>query len=163
MALLDPFALRVIDPVADPDWRPSLLAHLLRLDPESRRLRFLTPMGDAGIAAHVAAAAPLALVVHAPDGAIRGCAALHPGAHCGEAELALSVEPGWQSRGLGAALSAAAMAEARRLGCHDVALTCLRQNTPMLRIARSLQARAQPLADWALALFHLDPQTAAGS
>lgn len=148
--------LKVIDRAAVADWRPMLLDHLLRLDPEARQLRFFGSIGDAGLQAHVARSRPLALVLHIPDGQVRGCAELHPGDTPGSAEIAVSVERAWQNRGVGAALTRAAHREARAAGMTDIRLTCLRQNTPMMRIARRLQAHALPLADWALALFRLE-------
>ncbi|MBK5927703.1 GNAT family N-acetyltransferase [Rhodobaculum claviforme] len=152
--------LSVIDPDRVVNWRSILLEHLLRLDTEARRLRFFGSVSDAGIHAHVARAQPLALVVHAPDGRVRGCAEVHPGGTPGSAEIAVSVEGPWRNQGVGAALTSAAHREARAAGLTDIRLTCLRQNTPMMHIARSLHARALPLADWALALFRLDtPET----
>ncbi|MGY6410600.1 MAG: N-acetyltransferase family protein [Alkalilacustris sp.] len=156
MAQIDGSNVQVIDPGGGPGWRRHLLDHLKRLDPEAQRLRFMGAVSAAGIAAHVARADPLALVVFAPDGAWRGCAELHPGETADAAEIAVSVETAWQNRGIGAALTAEAGRQARRLGRGDVRLTCLRHNTPMMRIARHLSARALPLADWALALFRLE-------
>ncbi len=156
MAQIDGSKLQVIDPDRMPGWRGNLLEHLMRLDPEARRLRFMGAVGPGGIAAHVARASPLALVVHAPDGLWRGCAELHPGDSPDSAEIAVSVEGAWQNRGIGAALTAEAGRQARRLGRSDIRLTCLRHNTPMMQIARHLSARAVPLADWALALFRLE-------
>jgi len=148
--------LRIIDARGDEGWRPRLEAHLLRLDAEARQMRFFSPIGDRGIRALVAGWSPLALVVHEPDGEIRGCAEILPGAAPGSAEVAVEVERAWQGRGIGARLTEAAMCEAARRGLSDVRLMCLRQNTPMLRIARALPLRALPLADWALALFRLE-------
>lgn len=149
-------AFRVIDLAGTPDWRVGLAAHLLRLDPEERRTRFLASIGEAGIRAHAARADPLALVVFAPDGVWRGVAELYRGAGPGVAEIAVSVEHGWQNRGFGATLTARATQLARAAGLWDVRLICLRRNLPMLRIAEKLAAHALPVADWALALFRLE-------
>lgn len=154
--------LRIIDPVQDTGWRSRLEAHLLRLDPESRQMRFLSPIGDRGISALVARAAPLALVLFEPDGEIRGCAEVHPGEAPGEAEIAVEVEAPWQGRGIGARLTEVATQEAARRGLSDIRLMCLKRNTRMVRIARSLSARAMPLADWALTLFRFDPPVGPG-
>lgn len=149
--------LTVIDTAAHPGWRAALAAHLSRLDPEARQLRFLVPLGDRGIAALVAGSAAVALVQFAPDGVMRGCAEIHPGNAPGSAEIAVSLEAPWQHRGIGARLTEAARAEALRRGFTDIRLTCLRRNLPMMRIARRLSARALPITDWALALFRIDP------
>ena len=149
--------LTILDPAADDAWRDALRAHLTRLDPAARQSRFLAPLGERGIAALVARATPVALVVFAPDGHLRGCAELHPGEAAGSAEIAVSVEAPWQHRGIGARLTETARAEALRRGFTDIRLTCLRRNLPMMRIARRLSATALPLPDWALALFRLDP------
>ena len=158
MATTDPTPpdLCLVDPGRTAGWRAALEAHLLRLDPEERRTRFLGSVSEAGIRAHVAGADPLLLVVHAPAGVIRGCAEVHQGAAPDEAEVAVSVESGWQNRGLGAALTRRATEAARAAGHGDVRLTCLRRNGPMLRIARQLPAHTLPMADWALTLFQVD-------
>lgn len=149
--------LTILDTATHPGWRTALAAHLSRLDPEARQLRFLAPLGDRGIAALVARMAPMALVQFAPDGLMRGVAEIHPGTAPGSAEIAVSVEAPWQHRGIGARLTEAARAEALRRGFTDIRLTCLRRNLPMIRIARRLSARALPITDWALALFRIDP------
>ena len=156
MALTNGPTLQVIDPARDPEWRGRLLEHLLRLDPDERRLRFLGTTGEAGIRAHAARAAPLALVVFAPAGIWRGCAELHPGDGPASAEIAVSVEHPWQHRGIGAALTSEASRQAQRAGRSDVRMTCLRQNTHMMQIAHKLSANTLPLPDWALALFRLE-------
>lgn len=149
--------LSILDTTADDGWRAELAAHLSRLDPAARQLRFMAPLGDRGIAALVARAAPVALVRFMPDGVLRGCAEIHPGDTPGSAEIAVSLEAPWQHRGIGAQLTEAARAEALRRGLSDIRLTCLRRNLPMMRIARRMSATALPLTDWALALFRLDP------
>jgi GNAT superfamily N-acetyltransferase len=137
-----------------------LEAHLRRLDPEARQTRFFTPASDRSIAVLVAAARPCALVTFEPDGLIRGTAEIHPGEATGTAEIAVSVEAPWQHRGIGARLTSAATRTAAELGHADIRLMCQRRNLPMLQIARALSACALPLADWALALFRLDPALA---
>ena len=154
--------LTILDTAGDEDWRSALHAHFTRLDPAARQTRFLAPLGDRGLAALVARTAPVALVAFAPDGLLRGCAELHPGNTAGSAEIAVSVEAAWQHRGVGARLTEAARAEALRRGFTEIRLTCLRSNLPMMRIAKRQSARAMPLADWALALFRLDPLPSPG-
>ncbi len=156
MASSDHSDMHVVDPDRTPGWRAGLLGHLLRLDPEQRRTRFLGTIDEAGLRAHVARSAPLALVVFAPDGIVRGCAEVHRSFVPGEAEVAVSVETGWQNRGVGAALTTQATRVAQRAGLPDVRLICLRRNVPMLRIAQKLAAHALPMADWALALFRVE-------
>lgn len=148
--------LRIIDPAATTDWRDRLRDHYLRLDPESRLSRFMTPVSDRGLAALVERAAPVLLVLFEPDGEVRGCAEVHLGDGPGTAEIAVSVEAPWQSQGVGARLTAMARRAAWACGFDDVRLMCLRRNERMVRIARALSARALPLADWALALFRFD-------
>lgn len=157
MTGFEAFHLRTIEPGAQDDWRPAWKDHLLRLDPDSRRSRFLAPANDLMIGAYVAAARPAALVLGEVGGVLRGCAEIHAAGPPGMAEISVSVEPEWQSRGLGRRLTAEARAQAARMGFSDIRLTCLRQNIPMMRIARALSACRLPVADWALALFRFDP------
>ena len=147
--------IRILDPERTPEWREMVLAHWLRLDPDARRLRFFGAMADSALCTLAARSRPLQLVVHVPDGRVRGCAEVHPGDIRGTAEIAVSVEADWQNRGVGAMLTATAHAAATAAGFDDVRMVCLRRNTAMMRVARKLSAHALPLADWALALFRL--------
>jgi len=86
----------------------ALQAHLLRLDPESRRMRFGTPVTDYFIAQYAQNALGSHSITHGyfVDGVLRGVAELRGfrGVAGGEAEAAFSVEQTHQNRGIGTEL-----------------------------------------------------------
>ena len=127
--------LKVPQPVPE-DWRNRLLAHLMRLSPESRRNRFFVWMSDEALARHAARTDPAAVVEARVDGMTRGMAEVHllhgPRA---AAEISVSVEDGWQRRGIGAALVHRAIREARRRGAEEITLFLLPGNAAMRKIA----------------------------
>ena len=112
--------------------------HLLRLDSETRRLRFGTMVNDRFLARY----ADLAIVSDAHmrgvfvDGILRGVSELRflTGSHQ-EAEAAFSIEKAYQGRGLGDLLFAKLVAAARNRGVRRLFLTCLRENGRMQAIA----------------------------
>ncbi|HYC04250.1 MAG TPA: GNAT family N-acetyltransferase [Azospirillaceae bacterium] len=113
--------------------------HLLRLAPRDRRARFMGAVGDAGIEAHVRRIdwRRTVLVACIVRGEVRGAAELRLGPD-GEAELAVSVEPEWQSQGLGTGLVRRVLTAARTLRVRRVYMLCLPENHRMQRIARRL-------------------------
>lgn len=127
--------LKVPQPVPEV-WRDRLLAHLLRLSPESRRNRFFVWMSDEALARHAARTTPAAIVEARIGGETRGMAEVHlsRGGRA-EAEISVSVEDGWQRRGIGAALVAQAVREARLRGAESVTLYYLPANAAMRKIA----------------------------
>lgn len=127
--------LKVPQPVPE-DWRKRLLAHLVRLSPESRRNRFLIWMSDEALARHADRTAPAVVVEARIGGDTRGMAEVHlRHGRITEAEISVSVEDGWQRRGIGAALVARAVCEARSRGAEVVTLYYLPGNAAMRKIA----------------------------
>ncbi|MCK5931067.1 MAG: GNAT family N-acetyltransferase [Fulvimarina manganoxydans] len=112
--------------------------HLLRLDKETRRLRFGTMVNDPFLVRY----ASLALVSDAHvrgvfvEGVLRGVSELRflTGSHQ-QAEAAFSIEKAYQGRGLGDLLFAKLVAAARNRGVRRLFLTCLRENGRMQAIA----------------------------
>jgi GNAT superfamily N-acetyltransferase len=86
----------------------ALRAHLKRLDPEARRLRFGGVTNDQFIDAYVDTAFRLDATIFAVfiDGEIRGSAELRSvfGGSSSDAEAAFAVETEWQGQGLGSEL-----------------------------------------------------------
>jgi GNAT superfamily N-acetyltransferase len=120
---------------------PLYCAHLLRLDPESRRDRFNGTVSDAYIRSFAAPSNFADAVVHGffIDGVLRGAAELRP-LVAYEAEIALSVEQDWQGHGVGAALLERTLPAARRRGIKLLHLTCLAENRRMRQLARKFDA-----------------------
>jgi GNAT superfamily N-acetyltransferase len=116
-------------------------AHLLRLDPESRRNRFAGTVSDAYIRSYAQAANFADAVIHGffVEGVLRGIAELRP-LPGDEAETALSVEKQWQGRGVGAALLKRTLGAARNRGTKLLKITCLPENRRMRRLARKFNA-----------------------
>lgn len=119
--------------------------HLLRLDGESRRLRFTGAVSDDYIARYADQAfGENALIFGCfVDGVLRAAAELRPlpegayGVDRGRAgEAAFSVESGHQTLGIGGALMRRLLLAARNRGLTKLVVTCLPENLPMQRIAR---------------------------
>ena len=122
-------------------------AHLLRLDPESRRLRFGGLAGPAQIEAHCAGLdwRRGAIVGYLEAGAVRGLGELLPATEGGggAAELAVSVEPRWQNRGIGSALLRRLIVAARNRLIGRLHMICLIDNHRVVRMARRFEGRLE--------------------
>ena len=120
---------------------PLYCAHLLRLDPESRRNRFGGTVSDDYIRSYAQPSDLVGAVLHGffVDGVLRGIAELRP-LPGDEAETALSIEKEWQGRGVGAALLKRALVTARGRGTKLLHITCLPENLRMRRLARRFNA-----------------------
>lgn len=122
----------------------ALKTHLLRLDPESRRMRFGTPVSDYFIGQYAQNALGAHSVAHGyfVDGILRGVAELRGfrGVAGGEAEAAFSVEKDFQNRGIGTELFGRTVLAARNRGISKLFVNFLSQNARMQAIARKFDA-----------------------
>lgn len=123
---------------------PEFRAHLLRLDPESRRARFAMIATDAFIAnyAETAFALDTILFGHFEAGEMRGAAELRmlSGQPSRMAEAAFSVEPDCRHRGIGSTLMEQLIVAARNRGMRKLYMSCLGWNRPMQALARRFSA-----------------------
>jgi RimJ/RimL family protein N-acetyltransferase len=117
--------------------------HLLRLTPEDRHCRFAGLVSDARIAEYCASVDWFRsiLVGCFVDGALRGVAELRlDDPRLGwRAELAVTVEQEWQSRGIGTELLRRAVTACRNRGIRSIYMICLIANRRMQRIARRFE------------------------
>ncbi|EAU43279.1 hypothetical protein FP2506_10556 [Fulvimarina pelagi HTCC2506] len=107
------------------------LAHLERLDPESRRSRFGHLVGEAFLKSYAARSLSGDAVIEGlfVDGVLRGVAELRfseEDRH--EAEAAFSIERHFQGKGHGGRLFERVVGAARNRGVNRLHLTCLREN-----------------------------------
>lgn len=117
----------------------QITQHLLRLDARSRRLRFGGAVSDAFIRDYAAKVIEIGSVVIGafPDGELRAVGELRglyqswPPA----AEIALTVEKDWQSRGIGSGLFARLTEAAQNRGITSLHVLFLAENLPMKQIA----------------------------
>ncbi len=125
---------------------PSIARHLLRLDDADRRCRFHCAASDETVEAHVKEIDWLRAVAigYFDGGELRGVAEL-----CfnrfwmpSEAELAVTVESGWQHHGVGTELVQRAATLARNRGASTLTMMCLTENQSMRRIAARLSGTA---------------------
>jgi GNAT superfamily N-acetyltransferase len=150
----------------------ALQAHLLRLDPESRRMRFGTPVTDYFIEQYAGNALGSHSIAHGyfVDGILRGVAELRGfrGVAGGEAEAAFSVEIDFQNKGVGTELFSRTVLAAQNRGISKLFVNFLSQNARMQAIAKKFDAvvtydsdgghaqidapRANPLSIWKEAL-----------
>lgn len=118
--------------------------HLLRLDKESRRMRFAHGVSDGFIDDYASRVGEMGSVVYGyfVDGELRAAAELRKlGDVWGrEAEAAFSVEQAWQDKGLGSELMGKVIRAARNRGVMHLYMSCLAQNTKMQAIARKHNA-----------------------
>src|SRR5688500_10341891 len=118
--------------------RRMLREHLLRLSPHDRYLRFCGTLSDFAIAEyceHLDWQRHLAIGCFVGD-MLRAVVELHPqDGPFRRGELAISVEQGWQSQGVGTELMRRAVLIARNRGLHMLVVECLFDNAPMRHIA----------------------------
>lgn len=114
--------------------------HLLRLDADSRRLRFASTVPDDYIAAYAMKAADAGSLVYGyfDNGHLRAAGELkRASAFWGRsAEAAFSVESGYTNHGLASELMGLIIRSARNRGVRHLILSCLAENSPMQAIAR---------------------------
>ena len=124
--------------------RHKLRDHLLRIDADSRRLRFAHGVSDAFIKDYVNNINDMNSVVCGFfDGVeMRAAAELRKiGTTWGqEAEGAFSVERGYQSHGIGSELMGRVIRSARNRAVHHLQMACLAENSKMQHIARKHNA-----------------------
>lgn len=118
--------------------------HLLRLDGESRHMRFAHGVSDSFIEDYAGRMLDLGSIVFGCfiDGELRGVAELRKlGDTWGrEAEAAFSVETAHQDDGLGTELMGKIIRSARNRGVQLLFMCCLGENSRMQAIARKFEA-----------------------
>jgi GNAT superfamily N-acetyltransferase len=125
--------------------------HLLRLDPESRRFRFGSPVNAFFIDQYTSRAIGPGSIVHGffVDSVLRAAAELRvygkPIPH--EAEAALSVERDWQDLGIGTDLLERTILAARNRNVRSIYLNCMMENRRMQAIAKKHEASLRFQAD----------------
>lgn len=126
--------------------KPAFLAHLLRLDFETRRRRFAMAASDAFIERYVDTCFHLDSLVHGyfEDGALRGVGELRfLDTSTTMAEAAFSVETDWQGQGVGTQLMEHTLLTARNRGIAKIYMNCLASNRSMQKMARSAGAELE--------------------
>jgi GNAT superfamily N-acetyltransferase len=118
--------------------------HLLRLDKDSRRMRFAHGVSDTFIEDYAARMTEMGSVVFAyiVEDEVRAVAELRKlGDTWGtEAEAAFSVERGFQNQGIGSELMGRVIRAARNRGIQRLYMSCLAENGKMQSIARKHEA-----------------------
>jgi RimJ/RimL family protein N-acetyltransferase len=118
--------------------------HLLRLDRNSRRMRFAHSVSDTFIEDYAARMSEMGSVVYGliDGGDVRAAAELRKlGDRWGpEAEAAFSVEPQLQDQGIGSEMMGRVIRAARNRGVQRLYMSCLAENSKMQAIARKYEA-----------------------
>jgi GNAT superfamily N-acetyltransferase len=167
------FELAIIRPLSDRH-RPQILAHLMRLPPHDRYLRFGYQASDEQVERYVqglnftrdelhgifdhelslVGVSHLALPPPGPTQAMLG----GPPAEAGRcAEFGVSVLPEMRGQRLGSRLYAHAVRSARVHGLDQLFIHALSENTAMLRIARRHGARVERMGSESEAYLCLPP------
>ncbi len=124
--------------------RAEFLAHLLRLDGESRRMRFGSAVNDGFLTRYAQSTLGPGGMAKGLfiDRTLRGVAELREiGSPMPEA--AFSLEPLWQGQGYGTRLFSSLVDGARNAALPHFKIQCLRDNVAMQRIARRHEAELQ--------------------
>jgi GNAT superfamily N-acetyltransferase len=123
----------------------ALRAHLKRLDPEARRLRFGGLTTDDFIDAYIDTAFRLDATIFGVliDREIRASAELRSifGGATPDAEAAFAVEADWQDQGLGSELMDRILTAAQNRGIARLHMICLSENARMRHLAGKFGAR----------------------
>jgi RimJ/RimL family protein N-acetyltransferase len=118
--------------------------HLLRLDGDSRRMRFAHGVADSFIVDYAARMNDMGSIVYGflIDGEVHAAAELRRlGETWGpEAEAAFSVEKDYQEKGIGTELMGRVIRAARNRGVERLYMSCLAENGKMQAIARKHDA-----------------------
>jgi GNAT superfamily N-acetyltransferase len=118
--------------------------HLLRLDQESRRMRFAHGVSDAFIEDYASRMTDMGSIVYAyiENDSVRAAAELRKLSDVwgSEAEAAFSVERAWQDRGIGSELMGRVIRTARNRGVHRLFMSCLAENRKMQALAKRHEA-----------------------
>jgi RimJ/RimL family protein N-acetyltransferase len=134
-----------------PGEEAALRDHLLRLDPESRRSRFGSPVNRHFMEQYASRALRGDSILHGffADGDLRGVGELrgYGNAIPNEAEAAFSLERKWQGRGVGNELLERTILSARNRGIRSIRLNCLAENRRMQAIAKKHEAHLRLRAD----------------
>ncbi|MDX1668631.1 MAG: GNAT family N-acetyltransferase [Limnobacter sp.] len=149
--------------------RPLILAHLLSLSREDRRMRFSYPLGDAGIAKYLANIdfeQDDLIGIFGKDDVLVGLvhlAYLNPERNEGEplaAELGLSLRDEARGHGLGSLLFKRAVKRARNHNVERLFIYTLQDNEAMLAIAKKLSMTVSTEGGQCEAHLVLKPSTA---
>lgn len=118
--------------------------HLLRLDKDSRRLRFAHAVSDAFVEDYASRMSEYGSLIygHVVDGKVRGAAELRRlGDGWGEeAEAAFSVEKAYQDNGVGSDLMGRVVRAARNRRVRRLYMSCMAENAKMQVIAKKHEA-----------------------
>lgn len=118
--------------------------HLLRLDPQSRRMRFGMAVSDDFITDYASRVGEMKCVVYGffIDGHMRAAAEMRQlgGDYSSDAEGAFSVEEAYQNRGIGTDLLGRIIRAARNRGIERLYMNCLADNYKMQRLCRKYRA-----------------------
>ena len=117
--------------------RNAVTAHFVALVADDRRLRFGSTLSTGAIVDYVQGidfSRDALLGLYDGNGGLIGVA--HVALGDAEAELGISVLPGYRRRGVGSALFSRAVARVRDCNVSKVFMYCLAENTAMMHIAR---------------------------
>jgi len=135
--------------------------HLLRLDAAGRRDRFNGGLSDGFVAAYAGRCFVDGTIVigYVEGGKVHGAAELHDCPDIDEptGEIAFSVEPAFQGRGIGTELFERLLAHARATGYTRLRVTTHPENARMRRLAAKFKARLNFQAGETVGIIELDP------
>lgn len=118
--------------------------HLMRLDRESKQMRFCGAVGDAFIERYCETIRRVPTIIHGffVDGKLRAAGELRPilNDYPVAAEAAFTVETPWQDSGVGTELMDRVLLSARNRNIATLYMICMAENRRMRGIARKFEA-----------------------
>ena len=127
-----------------PTEQDKFRAHLLRLDRDSRRMRFAHEVSDSFIEDYASRMTEMGSIVYGffVEEDVHAVAELRKLSHTWgkEAEAAFSVEPAYQEHGIGTELMGRVIRSARNRSIERLYMSCLPENSKMQAIARKHEA-----------------------
>ncbi|WP_170788441.1 GNAT family N-acetyltransferase [Ruegeria lacuscaerulensis] len=124
--------------------RPKIESHFKSLNSDALTSRFGAPVSAEFVAAYLSDIFDDAALIFGafPDSRLRGVGELRavPDSLNYVAEVALTVETGWQDRGIGDGLLSRLLTAARNRGINEVHMLCLATNQKMRRLAAKHKA-----------------------
>lgn len=161
----NPEQLNFIISSLDDEDRPKIKSHLLRMNHEDRYLRFFATLGDSAIDHYAMKIIDLKHgkafgIITIPDRKLIGLAhvsRIEVGEHRISAEIGISVDSEYRSKGLSKRLMDRALVYCRSNGVNTIYMSCLRENKRVQAVARAAGLKVVVNADEAVAQLELNP------
>lgn len=161
----NPEQLNFIISSLDDEDRPKIRSHLMRMNHEDRYLRFFATLSDSAIEHYAMNILDLKHgrafgIITIPDRRLIGLAhvsRIELGERRVSAEVGISIDEEYRSKGLSKRLMDRALVYCRSNGVNTIYMSCLRENKRVQAVARAAGLKVVANADEAMAELELTP------